>query len=449
MWLLVLLTLLNASLPNDIIIEVLRITPGGIPINILDILLILGLVVSIAYPSNLKFPADHLHPLLWPTVGLFIAAILISSIQTYTGQYHVLVGYYMRTVRHYAAFPAALVLGYCLLPTPKAAKFFTYVMILSGFITAILIILFFKGKGEELSGMEIKGVNALRTIAYVTPFASLAVAMLIFSLISRVRLLPLGRAILIAGTCIIGIFVTLTRSEWIAAVFGILAVFFIIPKELRRGLIAKIVVVGVILFGFLWGSIEVTSGIMKNDFAAKMHERVQSMLPWSTDSVGAKAWDTRTPGMVMELEMFSRSPLWGQGFGSQYAELESSSSNVSMRHNAFTSIMAETGLLGLTPMLMSFWIMGVLGRRMVLAQADSGTVLIGALGFISAVFFFVLGMSTMSFNNEREGIVVGMICGMVLRARAMQLTLTRMSHAHHAEPEYFSDEEQTVGNYGY
>jgi len=69
--------------------------------------------------------------------------------------------------------------------------------------------------------------------------------------------------------------------------------------------------------------------------------------------------------------------------------------------------------------------MNVVGRRLVMARMDHGSVALGALAALSGVFFIVYGLTTLSFNTLRGAIPLGLICGMVLRCRAMQLTLAR------------------------
>jgi hypothetical protein len=426
MWTLVLLTLINACVPNQTLIHEMVIKIGGIPINTLDWALVIAAVVAAFYPRAQKFQADQVHPLLWWLTALFFLGTVMGSIRAFSGPYQIEIPWYMRNVRHYAAFPVSLVLGYALLPRPKSGRSFTYTMILAGILTSTMIVLFFKNRGEELAGTDFNNINELRTIDYVTSFAGLAAAFLIYAVLSGIRLMPTWLAWAIAGVCVIGVFATFTRSDWLSTMAGILAVYVIVPRERRAGLAIRGFVAMVILFSFVWGAIFAVSAITGADFAKKAQDRVASILPWTerASEKSMKAWDTRLPGIQKELEMWAASPLMGQGFGSQTpVNIET---HISVRHNAWTSILSEAGLLGFIPVVIAFGAMLRLGRKLVKAHLDHGTMLVGAMAYIAAVHFFVLGMSTMSFNNERVGIVVGVLCGMVLRARAMQLTMARL-----------------------
>jgi hypothetical protein len=58
---------------------------------------------------------------------------------------------------------------------------------------------------------------------------------------------------------------------------------------------------------------------------------------------------------------------------------------------------------------------------MVFEGTDRGTVLMGALAFITAWFYVFHGLSTWSFNSFRPAVLLGLVCGAMIRCREMQL----------------------------
>jgi hypothetical protein len=63
------------------------------------------------------------------------------------------------------------------------------------------------------------------------------------------------------------------------------------------------------------------------------------------------------------------------------------------------------------------------GKRMITDRFDKTSMVVGALGATTGVYYIIYGASTMSFNVLRPAIPLGIICGVVLRTRVMQLAL--------------------------
>jgi hypothetical protein len=169
--------------------------------------------------------------------------------------------------------------------------------------------------------------------------------------------------------------------------------------------------------------LEVASRVTGTDFQGKMSTRLRSLLPGDQPGVKIKAWDTRLIGAQRELEEGIKSPLIGRGFGFQDTPVMKEVEQYGTRHNSWTNAFVETGLVGV--ITDGVIIIGciVVGRRMIKARTDRGTVLIGTMGVATAAYYGLLGLMTGSFNNQRGGIHLGITLGLVLRARAMQLSL--------------------------
>jgi hypothetical protein len=178
-----------------------------------------------------------------------------------------------------------------------------------------------------------------------------------------------------------------------------------------------------VLFGFLWGAIYVTSHITGRDFHARMIARIGTMLPGAQPYGTYKAWDTRIPGILQDLKIWARNPIMGEGLGVHSAVFDTMPEweARSLGHNSWLAALTQTGVPGFIAYLVTMALCFVIGRRMVRERTDRGSVLIGALGAVTAVVFSVLGVETGAFTNLRGGLLLGLVCGMVLRSRALQL----------------------------
>jgi hypothetical protein len=290
-----------------------------------------------------------------------------------------------------------------------------------------MIILFFKGRGEDL-GLT-PNIDALRAEDYVSSYAGIASNLLVYTLLagpSMFKRLSGFPSVALAGFCLVGNVATLNRSDWLAILFAGASVFVALPRGRRAGAIIKGLIFGTILAGFIMLGLHYAGRMTGMDFAAKMETRVRSMLPFQEDSSQKKAWDNRLPGMLRELQLWGHSPLWGQGVGIQDAlPGEFNEVYYTFRHNSWTCILAEYGLIGFTG---AFLLVGgclLVGWRMCHDRLEPGSTLIGALGVITAVHFAVLGFATNGFLSQRPAMLLGITCGMVLRTRAMQLTFAK------------------------
>jgi O-antigen ligase len=422
MLIIILITLLSGCLPNEWLINGLRVPIGGVPINIVDVLLAVGVVGAVFARTAPQYKPPSVHPLFTVTLILFVIAGITASFRAFTNAQHVIAQpWYLRCARHYLTMPAALVIGYAYVRTPRSAMATIVTHIIAGVAAAVLIAVFFHSKTTEYSGYDVASVNVFRTTQYVTSYSTIAAAILIFARINRLRLLPRPVGLLTIMLCLTGVFVTITRSDWVSCFAALVPAVILTPVgvRLRRVVRALPITVGIALVLAL--AVFVASEITQKDFGQKVNERLLSLLPWDTSNGATqlKAWDTRTPGMKQEIDMWLDSPVVGQGFGSQYAVFFELANEVSMRHNAFTSVLAEAGLLGILPVLLMFTGMFVIGWRLIRRGSDRSVVLAGAFVMIIAWHYVVKGMATMSFNQEREAMIVGLAFGMVLRMRGV------------------------------
>ena len=415
--------LLDAILNNNTFVLEYRVNLAGMPINIYDgltALLFLGCLIPRSGRRH-YFHADHTH-------GLLIAACIAFSLAFLIGVFGAAIhGVNPRdmftSARNLATFPLFLVIAYRLTMNFPRCIWLLRMEIVAGVAAAVLIAWSFLVRGQEV--FHLRDVNLLRESQYVSNFAGIAAALLLYMVVSDVTLMPRLLAIILAICCFGGQFATLARSDWVACMSGIVVVFFLLPKKQRfvRAVASLAGIAGLLVA--LWIGITLADRITGHDLQSVMIDRVRSLLPGYTRDTGrAQAWDTRTEAAAEELILWMQSPVIGRGLAIQNQE-ENALMGYSFKHNAWTSTLAETGLIGFSGMLLVFGGVVLVGARMVRDRLDRTSVLVGALGVITGVHMAVLGVTTMSFNGQRPAILVAIVGGLVWRCRAMQQTVIR------------------------
>ena len=424
MWLLVAITIINAWAHAEELVLVHRVQVAGVPLNIYDGLLAVGLLVVLFRRRNKPtyFRTDREHPALAWIIALFAAAVaggVLGWVWNRTDPYFAL-----RTLRNLVGLPVSVVLGYFLIANLKVSGRIVYLHVIAGVGVAILIIGYFVITGRAVATTigGAAGVDPLRTVEYVSNYAGLAGTLLLYTIVSGVRLFrhPLG--VILAALCFAGQGATLSRSDWVATLAGIGAVVLLLPRGQRMHAAIKGVAALVVLTVFLLVGVFTFDRVTGHDLSGALVQRVGTVLPGDAFGLGReKAWATRLPGMIRELQLWGKSPLTGQGFGIHDVQVGYSG----LRHNTWTSTLAETGVIGFSAMALVIGSLIVVGGRMVRDAFDRASVWVGALGYVAGFHFLFHGLTTMSFNTLRWAIVLGVICGLVLRTRAIQLAMMR------------------------
>src|SRR5258706_1339549 len=386
MWFLVILTFMNAGLDQKGLVLVQRIYISGLPINVMDAATAIAFVVALigSFSRNRRAEGLVTQPAFTATMILAFLALVGGSI----GAARVRSPLYAfaSEIRNFASLPISMFIGYHFLKTPRSSLRFSYVHVISGVLTAALILIFCLGKSaEEANRIAIDQVRALQ---YVSWYAGLAVALLMYTVLNpQVRMLPTPLAVLLICFCFVGQFGTLSRSDWISATATLMTVPFLLPKA-RRGMrvLGFALAVPVLMICLLLG-VSFASRFVGRDISERLTQRVMTLLPGrGDDEYGhSKAWDSRLPGAKRELELWVESPVIGNGFGYTIGRgLESE--GVAFFHNVWTSSLAMLGLVGFgtyaTPVIASI----VVGRRMVRQAVDKGSMLIGGIGVTGGVY---------------------------------------------------------------
>ena len=133
------------------------------------------------------------------------------------------------------------------------------------------------------------------------------------------------------------------------------------------------------------------------------------------------------------------SPIVGRGFASQLVLADhygEGARDAGFRHNGWTGSLAEGGLPLFLGYLVPCVFCVVIGRRMVREQTDRATVMIGTIAAINGLMSFLYTSVTMYIALQRAAIPFGIICGLLLRARQMQLAMLREYDGYLDAPAY-------------
>jgi hypothetical protein len=446
MWFLAILILFNAWANNVDFINTYRLNIFGMPANPIDGMVALGFIIALIKPQGRSFiRTDRMHPAVMWMLGLFIVATLGGMIgASYNGANNRQI---ITCLRNFIAAPAALYLAYFLTNNVRSSRRYLYIALAAGVIVSFIIVVFFKEKTETRTFVSIYQVRA---VAYISTYAGLAVALLFYSLAAGLKLLPMILAWGVMGACIVGQFATLSRSDWLSCWVALCTAFLLLPKAQRIKSLGRAALAIPILIVSLMIGMHLGTKVSGKDLFKRFQERTLSMLPWEVEGAPrGKAWDTRLPGTKQELRLFAQSPVIGGGFGIHDTPQAENLTSPGLRHNTWTSTLAETGIIGFSAFALMAGSMIIVGRRMVRARTDQTTVLVGAFGVITACFFIIHGLATMSFNVIRWGLPFFITAGVVLRTRQMQLQLMQQAEAEYAlEQQAAEDYEYAAAGYG-
>jgi O-antigen ligase len=94
----------------------------------------------------------------------------------------------------------------------------------------------------------------------------------------------------------------------------------------------------------------------------------------------AHAWDTRVGSIRQELQIWSKNPIFGEGFEAQLQEVSRGAIENTMAyfHNGWSSQLATTGLAGFGGFMCIIGTMFVVGRRLAMTSWDRGPLMLGA-----------------------------------------------------------------------
>ncbi len=417
----------NAVAPHNSVIynDNFRIVIGGMPLNILDGLLLLCGLASL-FPTREPFPIPRKH-IAWSRGMIFLViAGLVGVVQSMIVFPDLPPRFLLPPIRNFILVPACLFIGYRCLSSPRQFKTAFLIVFVSSVGSAVASIL---TQGIATSALATASradsrIDVLRQTALdVSGDAGLlAMCVILFAMAAHLQLFrPVFRYGLMT-VCAAGMFLIPHRSSWLLCVLVCAYAGFIMwPRDLARKLFTTttsfilLVVVGVAL-------LIVAQSQTDRDFMKWTGDRLASLLPGEGDSAhSSKAWDTRMPAMLMELELFAGDPVLGRGFAAQEWNAIEVGQGASFRHTPWISTLCETGLLGFAGFLFVIVGLAVVGTRMARDNLDRWYSLLGAFGASWGVFCILVGFMTLSWNSPRQAITLGLLAGLIFRARDLAL----------------------------
>jgi hypothetical protein len=353
--------------------------------------------------------------------------------------------YVLRQARDHFAWPVCVFAGYRLLPNSQAAWKYLYVLALSGLLTATMTILNFANNTDTYAAHG--SFNDLRTVQYLIAYAGLGAALFTYSAIYKpAKMIPRSLAVVCACYCLVGQFAPLSRGEWIEGLACVISLVWLMPSGERIGILIKGTIMVCLMLVSIYAMVQVVGTVTHKDFAKTINQRILSLVP-GQDSKG-HAWDSRVGSIQQELQIWMKNPIFGEGFEAQLQEVERGAIENTMAyfHNGWSSQLATTGLFGFSGFMCILGTMFVVGRRLALSHWDRGTFVMGAYCFAGSVYLIVLTFSSIIWTS-RTALLFGVVCGMTLRLRDIQLTAIQTAeHEHHELP---LEEEQELEHVGH
>src|SRR4051794_17058676 len=403
MWYLWFFSLVNAAMDSRKIQNVFRINLGGdTPVGILEGTVIIGVILA-AFLGRAKRDQEapsRPHPaylvcmiLLW--VG-FVFGVL-GALMHGAGLRWKLV-----FMREYLGMPASIWVGYRLIGTLRDARKFPYVLAISGVATATMLMVAF-GHGAEEYELH-QNMNALRTVSFVSSYAGIACALLVFSVQSGARMFRPWIALAIAGYCFCGQLAPLHRADWAAMIAALAMLPICMPPGHRIKNAFYLLGITISLGISLWIGLHFASVVTGRNFHKTFEDRVISMLPGERfKNSDAKAWDTRIPAINLEMSFWMENPIMGRGFAYEESTGRNAEVGYAFHHNSWIQTGVQTGIFGFAGVAMAILCPVIIGLRMIRLNTDRVSILIGAAGVLGGAHQAILGAATAGLRRGPRG----------------------------------------------
>ena len=428
MWWFAILYFVNAVAPHYSVIynDNFRVVLAGLPFNILDGLMLFAGIFAVM-PNRSAYPVAQVHPAFKRGLMLLSIALGVGTLISFAFFPDLPSRFRLAPIRNFLLVPLGLYMGYRALSQPHQVKTAFWIIFLSSIGSAVASII---TQGSATSSLAetsraLASFDSLRKTALdVSGDAGLlAASVILFCMVSGTALLNFALRSFLLIICAAGMFLIPHRSSWLLDVLTLgYAGFVMWPFNMGRKIVANFAAfAGLLLVGaVLMLVVQAQTG---RDLAGWVDDRVMSLLPGSEKVHEAKAWDTRLPGMVYEFQMWLGNPLFGRGFAAQEDQAIKDGEFYSFRHTPWVTTLCETGLIGFAGFAFVIIGLAVVGTRLARQGPNRWFMLLGAAGASWGVVCFIAGFSTQHWNSTRSAITLGLLAGLIFRARDLSIAL--------------------------
>jgi hypothetical protein len=430
------LMLLNFTVPNETLFEYRR-DIAGFPVNILDVLLFVVFFKQLFTSPRGRFPTERFHPLLPWSIGLLLAAIFIGIAAAMLEGTSI--RGYVTVLRNLTVLPVSIFIGYALARTPKSAKTALYIFLFSSVASAISVLVLVRETSEMINSTV--GFDKLRTIRFGGEAGLIAMSFLAFAAVSRARVLPKFVSVVLLLVSAVGYFSMPHRGFYVMGVCALLYATLLLPNVPWRRRIGMSWMGALLIGTTLLAGAAMLSQVTGRDFKTYVVEtRLKALIPYFDDQTKTTVTGTRLPGILAELRVWSESPLLGKGFAISTQVEAEAGAELGMNHNVWTAALAQCGPIGLAAYLVPIFGSIFVGYRMWRGQNERYMALLGAMGSIVGMIALLWGSLSLSINQQRPAMLIGLMFGLVFRCRAMQKSMLLQheydQYAGYSESEY-------------
>ena len=348
----------------------------GLPINIVDAVTLLTMIVVMLFQGKVV-PIDQAkRNYVWPVLTLWGIALTASGLvglmkgaDTYL---------LLQPMKWYLKMPMGMLCGYYAVRNLKDTRRLIKFMCLLSCILCVLIVLNFSSRGQTYT---VTGVyRDLQSRDYYPRLGATIAIFLVYTAAVNPRFIPRAIAVLVLTMSIIAVGAQLWRTAIISLVLSTVMTVIIIPKGYRlrawRALFSsgKWIIVAMV-FGTLMS--QTFAGI---DIVGIIVERFRSLGAREASAMG------RWVGAFSELKVWlSSTVIFGAGYGVVREMWYEEAATGVMGHNAITTTLARSGLMGLLALLYPFFVAFRIARQM-LARVDPDMRAVGAMVMAAALY---------------------------------------------------------------
>ncbi len=385
-----------------------RLYPAGLPLSMIDGVTLLTMIFVMLFPGKTT-PIDRTkRNYIWPVLALWGITLtasgligLINGADTYL---------LLQPMKWYLKMPMGMLCGYFAVRNLKSARRLIKFMCLLSCILCVLILLTFASRGQTYA---VTGAyRDLQSRDYYPRLAATIAIFLIYTAAVNPRFIPRPIAVLVLTMSIIAVGAELWRTAIIALILSTVLVVIIIPKDYRgrawRSLFTsgKWIVAAVVLGAVL------SQTVLGIDIAGILLKRFRSLGEREASAMG------RWVGAFGELRIWLGSTvIFGAGYGVVRQMWYGEAAAGVMGHNAITTTLARSGLMGLLALLYPFFVAFRIGRKMI-RQMDANIKAVGTL--VLAVALYVGIYNPLSGYMAGNALFFGLILGIGMKCYRFQ-----------------------------